>query len=57
MWRGWDEAVGHDAGSYENFIDALIMIGMNGYLLLFVILYWLSIAFYNFFSLSGTVYA
>ena len=44
---------GSDNGSYENFIDAFLMIGNNVYLLLFILLYLFSIAFYNFFGLSG----
>jgi len=45
---------GSDNGSYENFIDAFLMIGNNVYLLLFILLYLFSIAFYNFFGLSVT---
>jgi len=40
--------------SYENSIDALIMIGNNYKLAIFCLLYLASIAFYNFFGLSVT---
>jgi len=40
--------------SYDNSIDALIQIGNNWRLLLYTLLYLLSIAFYNFFGLSVT---
>lgn len=44
---------GSDAGGrYENALDALIQIQNNWLLLIFVISYCLSIAFYNFFGLS-----
>jgi hypothetical protein len=43
---------GSDGGSYENAVDGFVMIGNNMTLLGLVLLYWLSIAFYNFTSLS-----
>jgi drug/metabolite transporter (DMT)-like permease len=43
---------GYDVGSYENCIDALIQMQQSWMLLVFVIAYCLSIAFYNFFGLS-----
>jgi hypothetical protein len=43
---------GSDDGHYENAIDGLVMIGHNMTLLALVLLYWLSIAFYNFSSLA-----
>jgi len=45
---------GSDDGSYENAIDGLVMVSNNMTLLAFVLAYWLSIAFYNFSSLSVT---
>eukprot|EP00771_Trimastix_marina_P004226 gnl/Trimastix_PCT/971.p1 GENE.gnl/Trimastix_PCT/971~~gnl/Trimastix_PCT/971.p1 ORF type:complete len:414 (-),score=135.60 gnl/Trimastix_PCT/971:112-1353(-) len=38
---------GKDCGRYEHPIDALVMLGHNGFLLTMVFAYWLSIAFYN----------
>eukprot|EP01094_Clydonella_sp_ATCC50884_P002698 TRINITY_DN12057_c0_g1_i1.p1 TRINITY_DN12057_c0_g1~~TRINITY_DN12057_c0_g1_i1.p1 ORF type:complete len:418 (+),score=103.37 TRINITY_DN12057_c0_g1_i1:36-1256(+) len=43
---------GDQYGSYENAINGFIMIGHNWILLVLVITYTLSIAFYNFFGLS-----
>ncbi|KAJ6232494.1 solute carrier family 35 member f6 [Anaeramoeba flamelloides] len=43
---------GKDNGSQENAIDSAVMISNNWFLALMVVLYWLSIAFYNFFSLT-----
>jgi len=45
---------GHSCGSYENSIDALRMIGNNSILLFAVVLYCITIAFYNFFGQSVT---
>lgn len=39
-------------GVHENAIDAFVMLGNNMGLLITVLLYWCSIAFYNFFGLS-----
>ena len=43
---------GSDQGSYENALDALVMIKNDGPLLALNLLYSMSIAFYNFFGLS-----
>eukprot|EP00299_Pterocystis_sp_00344_P015784 c7896_g1_i1.p1 GENE.c7896_g1_i1~~c7896_g1_i1.p1 ORF type:complete len:409 (-),score=105.16 c7896_g1_i1:25-1251(-) len=39
-------------GVHENALDAATMLGNNGFLLFLVLLYWVSIAFYNFCGLS-----
>ena len=38
-------------GIHENAIDAFTLVGNNGLLLFLVLLYWVSISFYNFFGL------
>jgi len=43
---------GEDAGSYENYVDAFVQIGNNVPLLMFNLVYLVSIAFYNFSGLS-----
>ncbi|KAJ5069341.1 solute carrier family 35 member f6 [Anaeramoeba ignava] len=44
---------GSDSGDhYENSLDSVVMMGQNALLLFFVLFYWISIAFYNAFSLS-----
>jgi len=45
---------GKNEGSYENSWDAMLMISRNMELLAMIILYWISIAFYNFCGLSVT---
>eukprot|EP00747_Dinoflagellata_sp_TGD_P183964 gnl/TRDRNA2_/TRDRNA2_39224_c1_seq1.p1 gnl/TRDRNA2_/TRDRNA2_39224_c1~~gnl/TRDRNA2_/TRDRNA2_39224_c1_seq1.p1 ORF type:complete len:427 (+),score=76.24 gnl/TRDRNA2_/TRDRNA2_39224_c1_seq1:44-1324(+) len=43
---------GNDAGSYENALDSIYMLGGSGELLGFVLLYLVSISFFNFFGVS-----
>jgi len=38
-------------GIHENALDAATLIGNSGLLLFLVLLYWISISFYNFFGL------
>eukprot|EP00768_Dysnectes_brevis_P001628 gnl/Dysnectes_brevis/1438_a1629_1677.p1 GENE.gnl/Dysnectes_brevis/1438_a1629_1677~~gnl/Dysnectes_brevis/1438_a1629_1677.p1 ORF type:complete len:395 (-),score=105.75 gnl/Dysnectes_brevis/1438_a1629_1677:163-1347(-) len=43
---------GSDDGSYENMFDTITQLGSSTLLVLLVLLYWCSIAFFNFFSLT-----